>query len=335
MTNIVEILNVKAGEPIRENGYEFYPLFNEVATSVAYVSLAEALRRGAESNKSFVITEVSEAGSVNRLLLVNSLDVNVLILDGEQLKGAKQNRTLNITILAGAGKRIQIPVSCVERGRWHREAKHDFSKFDDSDMPSDLRSNKLKGVFMKLPLKSPGQAKPRYDSDQMEVWNRIYAKHRAANVSSRTDSLTDIVRSDKFRMAKEVSLKLKLAENQTGVIAFRHGIFIGLDYISEPKVFADNFVSLLRSYLLTDVEFIYPVYFQGGEVIDWLRVNLSQIPQKHFPGVDLGNNWMGESVILFSALEYEGQIVHMTALPQFRGSSRKNVSNSGPIDDTF
>ena len=202
MNNIVEILNVKAGEPIRENGYEFYPLFNEVTTSVAYVSLAEALRRGAESNNSFVITEVSEAGSVNHLLLVNYLDVNVLILDGEQLKGAKQNRTVNITILVGAGKKIEIPVSCVERGRWHREAKHDFSKFDDTDMPSDLRSSKLKGVFSKLSHKSSGQEKPRYESDQMEVWDKIYAKHKAANVSSRTGCLTDIVRSDKFWMAK-------------------------------------------------------------------------------------------------------------------------------------
>lgn len=308
----------------------FFPLFNEVATSVAFVSLAEAFKRRAESNNGFVISEVSEAGTVNRLLLINGLDANVLILDGEQLQGAKQNRTVNITILAGAGKKIEIPVSCVERGRWHRESMHDFRKFDDSDMPSDLRSSKLKGVFGKISPKSSAQEKPRYEFDQMEVWDKIYAKHRAANVSSRTGSLTDIVGSDKFQKAKEVSLKLKLAENQTGIIAFRHGIFLGLDYISEPKVFADNFVSLLRSYLLTDVEFIYPVYFQGGEVIDWLRVNLSQIPQKHFPGVDLGRNWMGESVILFSALEHEGEIVHLTALPQFRRFSRRSEFDFGP-----
>jgi hypothetical protein len=42
----------------------------------------------------------------------------VLILDGEELVGAKQNRIVNTTILVAAGAEIVIPVSCVEQGRW-------------------------------------------------------------------------------------------------------------------------------------------------------------------------------------------------------------------------
>jgi hypothetical protein len=41
------------------------------------------------------------------------------LLDGEELIGAKQNRALNLTILAPAKQVIVIPVSCVEAGRWH------------------------------------------------------------------------------------------------------------------------------------------------------------------------------------------------------------------------
>jgi hypothetical protein len=43
----------------------------------------------------------------------------VLIVEGEELMGAKQNRVVNVTILVAAGAELVIPVSCVEQGRWH------------------------------------------------------------------------------------------------------------------------------------------------------------------------------------------------------------------------
>ena len=46
----------------------------------------------------------------------------VLLLDSEDLVGAKQNRVLNLTILAPAKRVIIIPVSCVEADRWHAES---------------------------------------------------------------------------------------------------------------------------------------------------------------------------------------------------------------------
>jgi hypothetical protein len=54
------------------------------------------------------VTEVSREGSVPDLCLVNDADRPVLLLDGEELRGAKQNRVLNLTILAPARKTIVV-----------------------------------------------------------------------------------------------------------------------------------------------------------------------------------------------------------------------------------
>ena len=53
----------------------------------------------------------------------------ILILDGEELVGAKQNRIVNTTILIPANSTITIPVSCVEQGRW----SYDVLKKKESD----------------------------------------------------------------------------------------------------------------------------------------------------------------------------------------------------------
>src|SRR4030095_6194069 len=69
------------------------------------------------------ITESSETGQVPELKVVNRGDSAVLLLDGEELLGAKENRGLNLTILAPAHHSSTIPVSCVESGRWRRVSK--------------------------------------------------------------------------------------------------------------------------------------------------------------------------------------------------------------------
>lgn len=63
------------------------------------------------------VTEVSAAGHVPELRVKNSGATPVLILDGEELVGAKQNRIVNVTVLVPPHSEIVIPVSCIEAGR--------------------------------------------------------------------------------------------------------------------------------------------------------------------------------------------------------------------------
>jgi ARG and Rhodanese-Phosphatase-superfamily-associated Protein domain len=85
-----------------------------------------------------------------RLLIkvLNKLDTDVLILDGEELVGAKQNRIVNTTIIIGRGREVVIPVSCVEQGRWSNKSKN--FKSSNSYPYAGLRGRKAKTVHESL-----------------------------------------------------------------------------------------------------------------------------------------------------------------------------------------
>jgi len=111
---ITALLNdLDLGQPASAANLTVIPLLAQREAEPSYLTLDEALAKGLA-----VVTEVSESGSVPQLLVKNLGRQQVLILDGEELIGAKQNRIVNLTILVPAQTTIEIPVSCVEAGRW-------------------------------------------------------------------------------------------------------------------------------------------------------------------------------------------------------------------------
>ncbi|CUU10152.1 hypothetical protein JGI2_00440 [Candidatus Kryptobacter tengchongensis] len=104
---------VKIGEAQKFENMTVYPMFSLSDGKVEYITLDEALKM-----KSVKITEISTSGAVNHIKVENLSDLPILILEGEELIGAKQNRTLNTTVLIKEKSETIIPVSCVEQGRW-------------------------------------------------------------------------------------------------------------------------------------------------------------------------------------------------------------------------
>ena len=89
-------LPFELGDPAAFGGLALVPLFPAAEPRLDYIGLDEAVASG------LAVTEVDEAGSVSSLFVSNSLDVNVLLFEGEELVGAKQNRILDRTILVQA-----------------------------------------------------------------------------------------------------------------------------------------------------------------------------------------------------------------------------------------
>jgi hypothetical protein len=88
--------NVKLGGKQSHHNMALFPLLAPDAGEPDYLVLEEALGQGAVE-----ITEVSHGGSVPDLKLINKSPSKLLVVDGEELVGAKQNRIVNATLPFG------------------------------------------------------------------------------------------------------------------------------------------------------------------------------------------------------------------------------------------
>ena len=135
--------NAKLGGNQSHLKMTLFPLLASDAGEPDYMILEEALGQGAVE-----IKEVNHGGSVPDLKLINKSDCKLLVVDGEDLVGAKQNRIVNASFLIAGQTEITIPVSCVEQGRWSYRSQ----KFASGEkvMPPSMRREHQKVVAMSL-----------------------------------------------------------------------------------------------------------------------------------------------------------------------------------------
>lgn len=205
------------GKPAFHDGLTIFPLyFPETHTSgkIKYELVEDLLAKELAE-----ITEISESGSVPELLLKNNSGVNALLIDGEELVGAKQNRILNVTVLAAANSETVIPVSCVEQGRWEYRAR-DFSA--GAMATAGMRTRRQAEV--KKSIRENGT----YEADQQSVWEDVGAMNRALEADSESDAMSDGYAAGAERIG-EFAGALELPEDAHGYIACLGGRVLGGD----------------------------------------------------------------------------------------------------------
>lgn len=215
-------------------GLTVLPIGSDWPAGPDYITLGEALAAG-----TLAITEVSSGGSVPELAVTHTGTVPVLLLDGEELAGAKQNRVLNTTILLREQSRTVIPVSCVEHGRWHY-ATPEFGA-SGNVMAASLRARKQRAVSANL------AGSGRRDSDQGDVWDGVAEMAARFQVASATGAMRDVY----DRVEPDLAERLRPfapAPDQRGFAVGIRGHLVGVEYLSQPRCFGLVFRNLLRSY---------------------------------------------------------------------------------------
>lgn len=264
-----------------------------------YMTLREALERGA-----LTVTEVSEGGSVPELKVINKGDAAVLLLDGEELVGAKQNRVLNTTILVGGHMEAVIPVSCTEQGRWSYTSR----EFMDSDVVMYARARREKSRHVTANLK----AAVGYRSNQGEVWDHIEEMRMSADVSAPTGAMKDVF-EQKTQDLNEYIEAIPLIPGQNGMMVFINGSIVGCDILSRSAAYASLHAKLLKSYAmeaLLDRKKYFPVPAIGAAK-DFLQV-IASSEEKKYRSTGLGWDHRFEAPgKVGSALVHEDSVIHM------------------------
>ncbi len=218
-----------------------FPLISEdIHSERDYLMLEEAIESG-----QLAIEEISEGGSVPQLKVTNSGDLPVLILDGEELVGAKQNRVLNLTVLVPARSTTVIGVSCVEAGRWRFRSRH-FRPSARVQYPS-ARAAKSAQVSRSLPMRRSAM------SDQAAIWDDIAEKAKRLASFSLTGAMAAIYETHSHRL--ETYMKVfSVVEGQVGLIFAIGGKIRGLELFDHPDTFQRSWPKLLRGYALDAID---------------------------------------------------------------------------------
>jgi len=293
--------NVQLGKVQHFRNVSIYPLFLEARAVVDHLVLKEAIEQDL-----VVIREVDEGGHVPELVVVNNADKPLLILDGEELFGAKQNRVLNTTVLLRKKTATIIPVSCTEQGRWHYEAK----TFKDSGYIMSPRIRGVKNRSVQESLYRSGN----YQSDQGAVWSGIHEQAVDASVQSPTGAMRDIHEARKADVG-DYEQHFPCLDGQQGILVAIGGSVVGMDMVSNGGSYAMLHSKLVKSYLmdaiLRETEPSKPVdEATARQFLD----DIAECRVDRYKSVGHGWDLRYEGRRLFgSALEYRKGLVHLAA----------------------
>lgn len=203
-----------------------------------YLVLDEAMAEG--------LVRVSERGPVNSLTLENRADRPLFLLAGEVILGGKQDRIIGKNTIITAHATVELPVFCVEHGRW-------------SGRQATFASA---GVLAHSALRE----KASFD-DQGEVWEEVASK----NHKRRTTNPTDTYRATAAQQtgaelgawdeALDVQLRALPAEARAAVVGYAvalGGEVVAVDVFDSPRLFARLDRKLRRSYYAEAIDVAAP-----------------------------------------------------------------------------
>jgi ARG and Rhodanese-Phosphatase-superfamily-associated Protein domain len=301
---------VTLGQEAHHQNMAVYQVFVEAGSEFGYLSLDEALEK-----RLVEVTEMSEAGEVPHLRVVNHGPTPILILAGEELVGAKQNRVVNATFLVRGSVSLAIPVSCVEQGRWSYRSREFGSQKRMS--PSRLRSRMEEDVRCSV-AESRG-----FQASQGRVWQSIAVQQKRMGVRSETGAMADIYESYKDKLEGYLG-RFTMGDNQRGVVVAINGRVAGLEIFDSADNLAKYYGKLIQSYALDALD----AHLHGknarktdqAQIQGWVGT-VSESPVSLTPSLGLGDDLRipGDKLV-GSGLLYEESVLYLSVFPRANGT---------------
>jgi len=307
---------IKMGDPQVHKHVTIIPLFKANGTGPDYLTMKEAME-----NHLLTIGEMTESGSVPELKVKNQALKSVLLVDGEELAGAKQNRVLNTTILIRETSETVIPVSCTEHGRWSFVS----SCFEESGhmMSACLRRVKNESVHENL------KRERKFVSNQGAVWDEISDFAIRNKVTPVTGAMKDVIDAKKEDLDEYLE-RLPYVEKQNGLLVLVNGRVVGLDLVSRATAFRLLHSKLVRSYVMDALtELPKKTKAVAGDKTGAFLEEIQQCQEQQFESVGYGVDCRYEGKkIVGSVLLHENTVVHMAFFSISRSEKVGHMSSS-------
>jgi hypothetical protein len=162
-------------------------------------------------------------------------------MDGDILSGAKQNRVLNTSVLIPPESKTNVPVSCVESGRW----RYSSTKFTNSDYCAPAYMRRSKAGDVNASLKRTGI----YSSDQRKVWDDVEKLSSFHSIKSDTSSLSDIYNGKRKDFDSNAN-NFTCNDSASGLAFFHNNQILSLDVFNRSDVFKEYFPKLIKGALM-------------------------------------------------------------------------------------
>ena len=293
---IEQLERASVGRPITRGGVSLFPIYVHGGAGI------DIAARPAD-------VEISEQGSaeVPFITVTNPGKRPTLLVEGETVTGGQQNRVLNVSVLVPGGATINVPVSCVEAGRWNGR-----SAFERGRTFAPRRVRRVKNMTVSNSVRHGGTKR----SDQGAVWNSIdYELDRL-----KVDSPSRAIHASEMLFEADNGLAIAAQElvgvgplpGQCGIVLGHGKRIVAAEIFATPELLAANWEALVRAALLDAPEFV-----EGQPSISRaLRfvTRLGTARGTSSPGVGLGEELHMETTkMVGQALTLDGAVVHASA----------------------
>ena len=303
-------------EPVTRGALVLFPVHSSAPAAPEYLAGPAAEAAGVLG-----VMEQDDGADVNSLVVHNKGALPVLLVEGETVIGAKQNRTLAVSVLVAAASTVDVPVSCVEAGRWGHE---NLVTRSSRHVPSDLRRIQYAGRA------AARRACAGVQTDQGGVWDRVAAYQSEFAAASGTGALEDVY----VQVGPELDALLAGVApepDQHGVIVAVGGKVRGIDLFDKPSTLAAYWDGLVAGYALdalrtpaADV-----TVADAQAFLDRLDGAVDDVSAA--TGLGFDHDLAGDGVA-GHALEWEGAHVHLAAFATDGGGGPGRVTTTRRID---
>ena len=227
----VRLPNLHVGSGYRYGNLTWFPVWTDadIKPRSYTTKVSPSLVRVAEKESARVpVLEISNSGATP-----------VLLFEGSLLEGGWQHRALTRTMLVPANSRTDLPVVCVEAGRWGGAKSQSIG---ERIAPARVRS-----AIRGLARHSSGSVS-QTAADQQRVWAEINRYAGFVDQHDETSSLVNMRSSVDDNLRSNLKAPKALA-GQRGVIVAVMGQPIALELFDHPNTLKERLESILLSFV--------------------------------------------------------------------------------------